>query len=136
MRMKNAAAVAVLAAMCAVGWAQIPGQSPERSRQPTRIRVSAQVLESLATKKVMPQPPWTTDKQHESGMVMLNVLVGRDGFVSEVHFSGGDSILGEVAERAVRQWQFRPFVVAGTRVFVQSTITMKFSKNRAEVVLR
>jgi outer membrane biosynthesis protein TonB len=47
----------------------------------------------------------------------------------------GDPVLGDVAENAVKQWQFRPFMLNGEPVQVDSRIAMKFTKKRAEVVV-
>jgi TonB family protein len=135
LRMKNMIVVTALLAFCfSAGWAQNAQNGSAVPRAPTKVRVSGRVLDAFIIKKVMPQPPWTKDDSKKEGTAMLKVWVGRDGKVEKTTFDGGDSVLGEVAAQAVRQWEFRPYFLAGSPVQVESTVTMKFSKDQAEVI--
>jgi outer membrane biosynthesis protein TonB len=55
--------------------------------------------------------------------------------VKTTHVIYGDPVLGDIAEHAVKQWQFRPFILNGEPAQVDSRIVMKFSKKHAEVVV-
>jgi len=89
----------------------------------------------MALKRVLPQPPWSKDNGHEKGEVTVGVLVDYDGAVKRTHVMSGDSVLGDVAENAVKQWQFRPFMLNGEPLQMDSRVVMKFSKKHAEVVV-
>jgi protein TonB len=68
-------------------------------------------------------------------LVTIGVLVDYDGTVKSTSPVSGDPVLADVATRAIMQWQFKPFIINGEAVEVESCIVMKFSKKRAEVDL-
>lgn len=68
-------------------------------------------------------------------MATVGVLVDYDGTVKSTSPISGDPVLADVATRAIKQWQFKPFIINGEAVQVESRIVMKFSKKRAEVAL-
>lgn len=110
-------------------------KSPTPQHMDKRIRVSERVLNGMALKRVLPKPPWSKDKGHEEGEVIVGVLVDYDGTVKTTHVMSGDPVLGDVAENAVKQWQFTPFIVQGEPVQMESRIVMNFSKKHVELVL-
>ncbi len=110
-------------------------REPEPQKLDNRIRVSTRVMDSLISKRVLPQPPWSNSKGHEKGMVTVAVLVGYDGTVRGTSTVSGDPVLAAVAANAIKQWQYRPYIINGEPVQVESRVMVKFSKNSAEVVL-
>ncbi len=68
-------------------------------------------------------------------MVTVAVLVDYDGTVKSTHVLSGDPVLGDVATNAVKQWQYKPFLINGVRTQVESRVVMKFGKKNANVVL-
>lgn len=122
---------------CSCLFAQNPATdtSPTPQHVDKRIRVSERVLNDMASKRVLPQPPWSKENGHEKGEVTIGVLVDYDGTVKRTHVMSGDPVLGDVAEDAVKQWQFRPFTLNGEPVQVDSRVVIKFSKKHAEVVV-
>ena len=117
------------------------GQEVPSDKQPSskhidqRIRVSERVLDDMALKRVLPKPPWSNEKGHETGEVTVAVLVDYDGKVKSTRVTAGDPVLGDVAGNAVKQWLFKPFILNGEPVQMDSQVVMKFSKKRAEVVI-
>ena len=117
------------------------GQSAPAEQQPParqvdkRIRVSPRVLDGIVVHRVLPQPPWSNDKGHEQGVVTLAVLVDYNGAVKSTSTVSGDPVLAEVATGAVKQWQFKPYIIQSEPVQVESHVVMKFHKKHAEVVL-
>jgi len=126
---------AILTASCLFAQTTRSDKSPTPQRVDNRIRVSERVLNDMALKRVLPQPPWSKDNGHEKGEVTVGVLVAYDGTVKRTHVMSGDSVLGDVAENAVKQWQFRPFMLNGEPLQMDSRVVMKFSKKHAEVVV-
>lgn len=88
----------------------------------------------IVLKKVLPRPPWSGEPAHEKGVVAIAVLVDYDGTLKSTSSISGDPVLADVAAHAIHQWQFKPFVLNGEPVQVESRIVMKFSKKRADVV--
>lgn len=104
-------------------------------KTPTRIRVSERVLDGVTVKKVLPNVPCSADSEHEKGVVTIAVLVDYDGSVKSASRQSGDTVLADCAIPAVQQWQFKPYLINGKPVQVESRVVMKFSKKRVEVVL-
>jgi TonB family protein len=108
------------------------------AEQPTRIRVSERVLYGLASKKVLPIPPYppcSKDSEHKQGVVTVAVLVDSDGRVRTASLMQGDPVLGDCATAAVREWQFKPYLINENPVQVESRVVMRFSKKRVELLL-
>ncbi|HZZ15462.1 MAG TPA: energy transducer TonB [Candidatus Sulfotelmatobacter sp.] len=62
----------------------------------------------------------------QRGTVILQVLVGRDGSVQEAKFLQGSLLFARPAIDAVKQYRFRPYLLNGRPVSVQSIITLNF----------
>jgi len=62
----------------------------------------------------------------QSGTVILQVLVGRDGAVQDAKFIQGSLAFARAAIDGVKQWKFKPYVMNGRPVSVQTKLTMSF----------
>ena len=62
----------------------------------------------------------------QRGTVVLQVLVGRDGSVLDAKFLQGSLIFARAAIEAVKQYRFKPYLMNGRPVSVQSVITLNF----------
>jgi protein TonB len=62
----------------------------------------------------------------QRGIVVLQVLVGRDGAVQDAKFTQGSLVFARAAIDAVKQWKFKPYILNGRPVSVQSMITLIF----------
>jgi len=111
-------------------------QFRNRIKTPCRIVVSptTQLPEALhlahfergPIKLVRPVYPDSAKKQGIQGTVVLDIKIREDGTVSDVAVVRGPEALIGVAIEAVRQWQYRPYILNGKAVPVESTITVKF----------
>jgi periplasmic protein TonB len=68
--------------------------------------------------------PAAAGGQH--GTVILQVLIGRDGNVQDAKFLQGSLAFARAAIDGVRQWKFKPYMMNGRPVSVQTTLTLKF----------
>jgi TonB family protein len=82
-------------------------QAPRRVDTPTAL---AQIV-----KKVDPVVPPEAAKANVGGVVIADVVIGPAGTVSSVSILSGHMLLHAAAERAMRQWTFKPFLAAGRR---------------------
>ena len=57
----------------------------------------------------------------------FSALIGRDGKVQNLHFLSGPRVLEPAASSAVRQWVYRPTLLNGQPVEVQTEIEIRFS---------
>jgi TonB family protein len=76
--------------------------------------------------KIEPEYPSAAKAAGPRGSVTLQILIGRDGAVQDAKFVQGSLVFARVAIDAVRQWKFKPYVMNGRAVQVQSTITLGF----------
>lgn len=64
------------------------------------------------------------------GEVRLHAIIAKDGTIQSLSVSSGHPILAQAALEAVRQWRYRPYVLNGHSVEVETFITVNFRKNR------
>lgn len=62
----------------------------------------------------------------QRGTVILQVLVGRDGTVQDAKFLQGSLLFARPAIDAVKQYRFKPYLLNGRPVSIQSIITLNF----------
>ena len=100
-----------------------------RPPRPTRpIPVSEMQLGSLVH-KVVPIYPEIAKRAGIQGTVLLSALIGKDGLVENLVPVSGHPMLVRAAEEAVRQWQYRPYILNNEPVPVQTSITIHFTLN-------
>ena len=61
------------------------------------------------------------------GNVVLHVIVDPDGRVKEVTLISGHPLLVQAAIDSVRQWRYKPTLLNGTRVAVDTRATVTFT---------
>lgn len=64
--------------------------------------------------------------KNQQGTVFLQVLVGRDGTVQDAKFLQGSLAFARAAIDGVKQWKFRPYLMNGRTVSVQTLLTLTF----------
>jgi protein TonB len=92
-----------------------------------RIKVSGKVAKSQLIHKVQPVYPEEARDKKIQGTVHLHVILSKDGTVQQVKVISGDAILGKAAEDAVRQWRYKPTLLNGELVEVDTTVDVVFS---------
>ena len=91
------------------------------------ISVPPEVAESMIIRKTNPGYPFTAKREHLTDTVSLQAVIGTDGHVSSLQVIGGPVDLRQPAINAVRSWTYRPYVVNGEAVEVNTTINVLFS---------
>jgi TonB family protein len=89
-------------------------------------RVPEEVMEKLVTHRVDPDYPAAARAQQLQGVIVLDIVVGRDGSVANVHPQNGPDILAQAAMDALRWWRFRPYLIDGQPVAVETTVAVEF----------
>jgi TonB family protein len=97
----------------------------EGAMQP-QAQVPADTMEKLVTHRVDPDYPAAARPARLKGVIVLDVVVGRDGNVAEVHALNGPEILAQSAVEALRWWRFQPYRVDGRPVVVETTVAVEF----------
>ena len=94
---------------------------------PKRIRVPAQVAEANLVHDVAPQYPPEAGRERIEGTVVLMAVIGKDGVVRDVRVESGLPLLAQAAIEAVKQWRYKPYLLNGEPVEVDSHITINFT---------
>ena len=92
-----------------------------------RVRVSQGVSQGLLTHKVEPQYPPLAKQAHIQGAVVLHAVIGKDGHVQGLQVVSGHPMLSAAAINAVKQWQYKPYMLNGEPVEIDTTITVNFT---------
>ncbi len=104
----------------------IPAPPQPHPPRPGIIRRSEGVQGGLLVNRVEPQYPSVARTARISGTVELRAIIGRDGRVRSVEALSGSPLLAAAAEIAVRQWRYRPTLLDGEAVEVETLITVRF----------
>jgi protein TonB len=83
-------------------------------------------MEGALIYRVDPKYPEIARDLRLSGIVRLRAIIATDGHVRNLEVLSGSPILTEAAEEAVRQWRYRPTLLSGTPVEVETYITVTF----------
>ena len=105
-----------------------PGSSGEPTPEhPVRVRVSQGVSQNLITKRVKADYPKEARKKRIQGLVVLKILISREGEVTQAAVVSGHPMLAPAAVEAVKQWKFKPYLLQGQPVEVETTIQINFT---------
>lgn len=103
-----------------------PGATP-RVALPTRVRVSSGVSQGLIITKVPPEYPEDARDARIQGTVILHVNIDKEGNVYNVELISGHPLLAPAAIEAVRQWKYRPYLLNGNAVEVETQVQVNFT---------
>jgi len=104
-----------------------PPPAPPAKAPPQRIPVGGSVEAASLINRVLPQYPEIAQVTHVSGTVVLRAIIARDGTVQELEYVSGPALLIKPAMDAVQQWRYRPTLLNGRPVEVETTIDVVFS---------
>ena len=95
---------------------------------PQRVRVSAGVTQGLKIKNVNPVYPQMAKIARVQGPVVLAAVIGKDGTIQGLHvLSTASPLLNQAAIDAVKEWRYRPYILNGEPVEVDTQITVNFT---------
>jgi protein TonB len=94
---------------------------------PTRVRVSQGVTAGLLTRKVQPTYPPLARQARIQGVVVLQAEISKDGAIQNLTLISGHPMLVPAAIEAVKQWHYRPYILNGEPVAVETQITVNFT---------
>lgn len=110
------------------GWQDLESglQKIENQGPKAQAHVPANVMEKLVIHRVDPDYPEAARPENLQGVIVLDVVVGRDGSVLDMHAVNGPDVLAEAAMDALRWWRFEPYRVNGQPVVVETTVAVEF----------
>jgi TonB family protein len=100
---------------------------PASSLEPENVMESSPTAaEGSLVRRVEPQYPEAARQQNIQGTVVLEAHINAQGGVQDVQMVSGPGLLAQAATDAVKQWKFKPRLVNGTPVEMQTRITLNF----------
>lgn len=120
-----------LAAMSAGGAASSAPVQASTTTQPgprtMRVRVSQGVTQGMVLSKVQPIYPADAKAARIQGSVVIGVVIGKDGNIQSERLVSGHPLLAPAAMDAVKQWKYRPYLLNGQAVEVDTQVTINFT---------
>jgi TonB family protein len=91
-------------------------------------RITSQLSEGQLVNRVEPVYPHIAAISGIQGEVKLHAIIARDGRIQSLSAVSGHPLLVRAALEAVEQWRYRPYVLNGEAVEVETLITVNFKK--------
>jgi len=93
-------------------------------------RVSSGTVEGLLIQKTMPVYPAVARATGTSGTVTLGAIISKTGTIENLRVISGPMMLQQAALDAVRTWRYRPYLLNGQPVEVETTVNVTFTLQR------
>lgn len=100
-----------------------------RVETPRKVHIT-QIDPAMLTRRIEPIYPTLMRQIGRSGQVQLRAVIGTDGSVQSLQVVSGNPGFYQSALEAVRQWRYRPTVLNGTPVEVDTFITVIYNISR------
>jgi protein TonB len=94
---------------------------------PQRVRVSSGVQSGLLVRKVQPTYPPLARQARIQGTVVLQAQISKTGDIENLTLVSGHPMLAPAAIEAVKQWKYKPYLLNGEPVEVETTVQVNFS---------
>jgi len=94
------------------------------------VSVSQGVSQGLLYKKVAPTYPQSALRMHIEGTVELQATISKTGDITHIKVLSGDAQLTKAASDAVKQWKYKPYLLNGEPVEIQTGVTVNFKLPR------
>jgi len=91
-----------------------------------RIRISQGVTQGMVISKIQPAYPKIALAARVTGVVMLKAVISKNGEIRELQLVSGHPLLVPAAIDAVKQWRYRPYLLNGEPVEVETVVTVTF----------
>src|SRR5579871_3573392 len=95
--------------------------------QPQRVRISQGVTKGLLIHREEPTYPTLARAARVQGEVILSAVIDTNGQIQNLTLVSGHPMLVPAAISAVKQWRYKPYLLNGQPVEVETTITVIFS---------
>lgn len=93
---------------------------------PKRIRVSTGISEGMLIHRVEPVYPTIAARARIQGTVQLRAVIAKDGSIENLQVIGGHPILQQAALDAVKQWRYKPYILNGEPLEVETIVIVNF----------
>src|SRR5712675_1697442 len=94
---------------------------------PQRVRVSSGVSQGLLIKRVQPNYPPLARQARIQGTVVLQAEISKEGTIQNLQLISGHPMLAPAAIEAVKQWRYKPYLLNGEPVAVDTQVQVNFT---------
>jgi protein TonB len=91
------------------------------------VRVAEGVATGLLIKKVPPDYPDIAKQARVQGQVVMKAVIDKNGDIEDLTLVSGHPMLAPAALAAAKQWKYKPYLLNGQPVKVETQITVNFS---------
>jgi TonB family protein len=100
-----------------------PPQTDRRTTSEKQtLKVSEGVEQAQLISRIEPQYPILAKETKTQGTVFLHAMISREGRITSLEVLSGDPLLVRAALDAVRQWRYRPTLLNGEPVEVETVV--------------
>jgi TonB family protein len=107
-----------------------PASAGVAVRTPQRVRVAQGVTTGLLIRRVQPVYPPEARLAGVEGTVVLQATISKEGRITDLKVISGPKELTQAAVGAVQQWRYRPYLLMGDPVEVETTVQVNFQLRR------
>jgi periplasmic protein TonB len=94
---------------------------------PQRIRVSSGVSTGMLVRRVQPNYPPLARQARIQGVVVLQAQISKEGNIENLQLISGHPMLAPAAIEAVKQWKYKPYLLNGEPVEVETQVQVNFT---------
>jgi periplasmic protein TonB len=98
-----------------------PPLPPKAKQLPVSV-----MMEGMLLRRVQPVYPEAARKMRVQGPVVLQAIISKEGRIEHLQVVSGHPFLVKAAAEAVQQWRYRPYVLNGEAVEVETLVTVNF----------
>jgi dipeptidyl-peptidase-4 len=105
-----------------------PSANQSEARPPGRVRLAPTIAAANLLERVDPTYLESSSMARIQGDVVLDAIINEQGTIEQLKALEGHPLLTTAAIDAVRQWKYKPFLLNGDPVVVETTVTVRFKR--------
>jgi len=98
-----------------------------KAAAPEKINISGGVATGMLIQKTLPVYPPIAKAARVQGTVVLQATISKTGTITDLRVISGPAMLQGSALDAVRTWRYRPYLLNGEPVEVETTVNVIFT---------
>jgi protein TonB len=98
-----------------------------KAATPKKIAISQGVAQGNLISKTQPIYPPIAKAARVSGTVVLHATISKTGTIENLQVVSGNAMLQQAALEAVRNWRYKPYLLNGEPVEVDTTVNVVFN---------
>jgi protein TonB len=98
-----------------------------KAEAPKKVNISGGVATGMLLQKTVPIYPPIAKAARVQGTVVLQATISKAGTIENLRVISGNAMLQSAAMDAVRSWRYRPYLLNGEPVEVETTVNVVFT---------